>query len=164
MEVRQGKPEDLWEILAIYAQAREQMRRSGNPTQWGEDYPPEEMVEADLASGNSYVITDSGEIAAVFVFLLGEEPTYQRIEDGAWLNEEPYGTIHRLAASGRRKGIFSLCTGFCEARIGNIRADTHSCNRKMQHLLECNGYVKCGRIYVADGSPRIAYQKRGMIE
>ena len=29
----------------------------------------------------------------------------------------------------------------------------------MQHILEKNGFVSCGTIYVADGSPRIAYQK-----
>lgn len=159
MEIRRADMEDLTELLAIYALARDQMRRSGNPGQWGGSYPPPEMVKGDIAARNSYVVTDGSGIAAVFVFQLGEEPTYQRIEEGAWLNQEPYGTIHRLAASGRRKGIFRLCTDFCEARIGNIRADTHACNRKMQHLLESNGYVKCGRIYVADGSPRIAYQK-----
>ena len=29
----------------------------------------------------------------------------------------------------------------------------------MQHLLESNGFVRCGIIHIADGSPRIAYQK-----
>ena len=159
MEIRRAAVKDLAEILAIYQLAREEMRRFGNPCQWGESYPPPEIVEQYIAEGNTYVITDGSEIAAVFVFQLGEEPTYQKIEDGAWPNQEPYGTIHRLASSGRRQGIFGLCTGFCETRIKNIRADTHACNRKMQHLLERNGYVACGRIYVADGSPRIAYQK-----
>lgn len=40
-----------------------------------------------------------------------------------------------------------------------MRIDTHERNLIMQHLLEENSYQKCGRIYVADGSPRIAYQK-----
>jgi RimJ/RimL family protein N-acetyltransferase len=46
------------------------------------------------------------------------------------------------------------------AQIPNIRIDTHRDNAIMQHLLEKNGFVKCGIIYVEDGSPRIAYQKR----
>jgi len=29
----------------------------------------------------------------------------------------------------------------------------------MQHLLEKNGFVRCGRIFVANGSSRIAYHK-----
>lgn len=159
MDVRKAVLADLKEILDIYASARERMRQWGNPSQWGESYPPPELVKEDIRSGNSYVITDGGEIAAVFAFFLGDEPTYQRIEKGAWLNDRPYGTIHRLAGRGEKGGIFACCTRFCEGRVGNIRADTHACNKRMQHLLEKNGYVKCGRIYVADGSPRIAYQK-----
>ena len=30
----------------------------------------------------------------------------------------------------------------------------------MQHVLEKNGFVPCGIIYVEDGSPRIAYQTK----
>lgn len=29
----------------------------------------------------------------------------------------------------------------------------------MQHILEKNGFARCGIIHVADGTPRIAYQK-----
>ena len=32
----------------------------------------------------------------------------------------------------------------------------------MQHVLESNGFTRCGIIHVADGSPRIAYQKLGV--
>ena len=39
------------------------------------------------------------------------------------------------------------------------RADTHADNKIMQHLLEKNGFTRCGVIHVADGSPRFAYQK-----
>ena len=36
--------------------------------------------------------------------------------------------------------------------------DTHENNRVMQRAAERYGFKKCGTIYVADGSPRIAYQ------
>ena len=29
----------------------------------------------------------------------------------------------------------------------------------MQHILEKQGFVRCGIIYVANGTPRIAYQR-----
>ena len=32
----------------------------------------------------------------------------------------------------------------------------------MQHLLEKNGFARCGIIHVADGSSRIAYQKMAL--
>ena len=67
MEIRRAAVKDLAEILAIYQLAREEMRRFGNPCQWGESYPPPELVEQDIAEGNTYVITDGSEIAAVFV-------------------------------------------------------------------------------------------------
>ena len=159
MIIRKAVPADLQSILRIYEYARNQMRLSGNPDQWKQNYPPRETLAGDIADGNSYVITDGGEIAGVFAFIIGEDATYQRIEQGEWLNQDAYGTIHRMAGNGTRKGLFRLCEQFCESRIGNIRADTHACNLIMQHLLETHGYQKCGRIYAADGSPRIAYQK-----
>lgn len=159
MNIRKASPDDLAQLLSIYAYARKQMRAAGNPSQWKDSYPPLELIKNDIQSGNSYVATENGEIAAVFVFILGDDPTYAVIEDGNWLNDKPYGTIHRLAANGTKKGIFRRCLSFCEEKTGNIRADTHACNYTMQHLLETNGFLKCGRIYTADHSPRIAYHK-----
>ena len=161
MTIRKAGVEDLDNILAIYAYAREQMRLTGNPTQWGEDYPSLEIVQKDLQDGSSYVITEENdEICGVFVFIVGEEPTYRKIENGNWLNDDSYGTIHRVAGNGKQKGILRRCLAYCESKIPNVRVDTHKDNRIMQHLLESCGYQRCGTIYVADGSPRIAYQKK----
>ena len=74
-------------------------------------------------------------------------------------NDEEYGTIHRVAAGSRVKGLLGAVLDFCEKRIDNVRIDTHENNKIMQHILEKNGYIKCGRIYIEDGSPRIAYHK-----
>lgn len=41
----------------------------------------------------------------------------------------------------------------------SLRADTHADNKIMQHLLEKNGFARCGIIHVEDGTPRVAYQK-----
>lgn len=40
----------------------------------------------------------------------------------------------------------------------SIRIDTHADNKTMQHLIEADGFTRCGIIYIADGTPRIAYQ------
>lgn len=37
--------------------------------------------------------------------------------------------------------------------------DTHKDNKITRHLIEKNGFAKGGIIYVADCSPRIAYEK-----
>ena len=41
---------------------------------------------------------------------------------------------------------------------GNIRVDTHARNLPMRAKIEARGFVRCGIIHVADGTPRIAYQ------
>ncbi len=159
MTIRKAVLGDINQILAIYAHAREQMRLLGNPDQWGDSNPAVSVVENDIKTGSSYVMAEDDEIYGVFALVIGTEPTYERIEDGAWLNDAPYATIHRVAGSGKQKGIVRHCLSFCESNIPNIRIDTHACNYIMQHLLESSGYQRCGIIYVADGSPRIAYQK-----
>lgn len=149
---------ELVSILKIYAYAREQMKLNGNPTQWGDKHPAESVVIDDIKSGNSYVILKDGEICGVFSFILGKEPTYAKIE-GEWKNQEPYGTIHRVASNGATKGIFDACIEFCQSNISNLRIDTHLDNKIVQYLIEKNNFERCGIIYVADGTPRIAYEK-----
>ena len=162
MDIRKSTKSDLADILQIYAYAREQMRINGNPSQWGSNRPAREVIIKDIEDGNSYVIEDHGKICGVFSFIIGVEPTYHIIENGVWENEDPYGTIHRIAGNGTGKGVLEACLKYCEQQIPNIRIDTHSDNLIMQHLLHKFGYVKCGTIYVEDESPRIAYQKKVM--
>ncbi|MDE5932707.1 MAG: N-acetyltransferase [Lachnospiraceae bacterium] len=159
MTIRIADNLDLESIMEIYSYAREQMKRSGNPTQWGNDRPAPETILEDIRRKQAYVIVEQNRICGVFVFFTGIEPTYRLIENGAWLNDASYGTIHRIAGNGQVKGILAEALSFCEKQIDNIRVDTHDDNKIMQHLLARYGYQKCGYIYVEDGSRRIAYQK-----
>lgn len=159
MTIRPADNNDLESILKIYAYAREQMRLMGNPTQWGNDKPSLETIRKDIRKKQSYLIIAQNRICGVFVFFTGTEPAYQHIENGAWLNDEPYGTVHRIAGNGQARGILAEALSFCEQQADNIRIDTHDDNMIMQHLLTKFGYQKCGYIYVEDGSRRIAYQK-----
>ena len=99
---RGARRADLDAILKIYARARQAMADSGNPTQWGDHFPPQELLEEDIDSNRLFLYLVNGELEGVFAFILGPDPTYARIEDGKWLNDTlPYGTIHRLASAGR---------------------------------------------------------------
>ena len=135
------------------------MRSSGNPTQWGDSRPGESLIIADIEQGNSYIVEHDGRTVGVFALIIGEEPTYLKIE-GRWLNAEPYGTIHRIASDGTAHGVLSACLEYCFAIIPNIRIDTHENNAVMRHLLKKHGFSECGIIHVDDGTPRIAFQKR----
>ena len=158
IRIRHTEIGDLPDVMRIYAYAREQMKINGNPDQWRDTHPAENVIRGDIQNRNSYVIECDGEIAGVFAFVIGDEPTYQTII-GEWKCDGKYGTIHRIASNGSIKGVFNLCLGFCEEMISNIRIDTHRDNKIMRHLIEKSGFCECGIIYVEDGSPRIAYQK-----
>lgn len=164
MTIRLAADSDLQTIRDIYSYAREQMRLSGNPKQWGTDKPSPDTIKEDIRRKRSYIITSHEQICGVFAFIIGTDPTYQVIEDGSWLNEAPYGTIHRIAGNGTVQGIFENVISFCESsiradQIKNLRIDTHEDNQIMQHLLGKHGFTKCGYIYVEDQTKRIAYQK-----
>lgn len=164
MKVRRTQEKDLIEVMEIYDRARKFMAETGNPFQWGTQYPAEDLIRSDIRRGVSQVCEGENGIEAVFAFVLGEDPTYLHIEDGAWLNDRPYGTIHRIAGRGTQKGIASVCLDWCCKKCGNLRADTHADNAIMQKVLEKNGFQKCGRIYVADGSARIAYHRADSVK
>ena len=159
MTIRDTTLADYKRIQEIYAYAREQMRQAKNPGQWGNDRPSGETLLKDIRRRQSHVMEEQGQICGVFTFIIGEDPTYRIIEQGQWLNNAPYGTIHRIAGNGAAKGIFRECLSYCMSWIPNIRIDTHRDNAVMRHLLEKHGFQKCGVIYVEDGSPRIAYQR-----
>ena len=160
MAIRKTTMEDIPRLMEIYAIAREFMKNSGNPTQWGNNHPPKSILEHDAEAGVGYAMCDDdGTIYATFAFIIGDDPTYRDIYDGEWLDDDPYGTIHRIASDGTHRGIMKECVSFCESIIPNLRIDTHNDNKVMQHQIEKNGFTKCGTIYVEDGSPRIAYQK-----
>lgn len=150
---------DLPEILNIYEYARNFMAETGNPAQWANGYPQKELLLRDMERKQLYLCRDAGSVYGVFAFVIGDDPTYARIENGAWLSDAPYGTIHRIAGNGTKKGVLTEALSYCENKIFHLRIDTHHDNHIMQHLVEKHGFHKCGTIYVADGSPRIAYEK-----
>jgi maltose O-acetyltransferase len=156
--IRLAQLGDLQAIMSIYESARRFMRSRGNSMQWVNGYPAENLICQDIANGNCYVGVDNdSRISFVFAFIVGDDATYRKI-DGAWLNNRSYGTIHRLASAGRGTGVFRQCLDFCLTQIDEIRVDTHADNLPMRNAVERAGFVRCGVIYVADGTPRIAYQ------
>ena len=134
------------------------MASTGNPDQWGDNYPTREMIHQDILNEKCYVNIKNGIIAAVFYFAVEEDPTYGYIE-GSWLNEEPYGVIHRIAVENSGRGTAAECFAYAQTHCRNLRIDTHEKNIPMQNCLDKQGFTRCGVIYLEDGDPRIAYQK-----
>lgn len=157
--IRKANINDLDIIMDIYHYAQEFMARTGNPNQWGQFHPKKELIIDDIKKGISNVVIDKdNNIYGVFALIEGIDPTYNYIEDGKWLNDQDYLTIHRIASNGKIKGIFKFVINYCLDKTRNIRIDTHKDNIVMQNALKKEGFVKCGIIYLENGDPRIAYQ------
>ncbi len=158
MLVRKSTLEDVPRLLEIFAIARKFMAETGNPDQWSGDYPGEELLRNDVRSGDSYVCIKEGRVVGTFVLRGGNDPTYDIIYDGAWQNDFPYATIHRIASCGEAKGILHLAMRFALQRYHSIRIDTHRDNTVMRNAIRKEGFAYCGIIHCWNGSERLAYQ------
>lgn len=164
MKIRKSTEADIPRMMEIYAYARSFMAAHGNPNQWGAtNWPPEELIRVDIAEGHSYVcVNENDHVVGTFYFNQGRdiEPTYEKIEDGAWLDDSPYGVVHRIASDGSGKGIGTFCINWAYDQCGHLRMDTHGDNTVMQSLLKKLGFIHCGTIYVReDNDPRMAFEK-----
>ena len=158
--IRPATEADLPAVLPVFEAAKAIMRADGNLEQWGAPgFPGDALLLHDIARGGGYVIESAKEsIVAYFALLPSPEPTYDYI-DGAWLTDEPYGVIHRIASYPDVHGIFSAIIDFAAARYPRLRIDTHRDNRIMQHVIDAAGFTYCGIIWLADGTERLAYER-----
>ena len=157
--IREARAEDIPQLMPIFEAARQIMRQSGNVHQWINGYPSEEVVRNDIERYGGFVVTDDEQIVGYFAFLPAPEPTYEKIYEGAWLDDEPYCVIHRLASWPDVHGIWDCVLEWAFERTNTLRVDTHRDNLIMQHNLEKHGFIYCGIIYLLSGDERLAYQK-----
>lgn len=164
MTIRKSTIEDIDLILRMYDHSRSVMRADGNMTQWV-GYPTRKDVEEDIAQEVSYIIEESegghgsAKACGTFAMVPGVEPTYGYIDHGRWIDEQtPYATLHRIAAMPGVHGIADIAFRYAKGLCDHLRVDTHHDNRPMHHILEKEGFVYCGIIYMPDGAPRDAYE------
>ena len=96
-----------------------------------------ESYKDSQAIGIGYVCAFEGDngICAVFAFIIGEDKSYEVIENGSWLSDSAYGTIHRIASDGKAHGILKQAVEFCLEKIPHLRIDTHADNLIMQRQI-----------------------------
>ena len=133
-------------------------------TQWTDDYPNADTIMRDIYDGKGYVLKSEGRIAGYMCIDFDGEPAYNNI-NGKWETQEPYAVVHRMAFSTdfRGKGladvVFRLIDELCVSRgIMSIRVDTDFPNKRMQHILQKNGFVQRG-VIIFQGSSKLAYDK-----
>lgn len=156
--IRKTQNDDIKEILRIYDNARLFMRQHGNNSQWADGYPNHESLIMDMKNEASYVVVENGVILGTFAFYIGVEETYNKIYDGAWKDDSPYGYIHRIASSGIIKNFTKLAFDYGVSQIHHLRIDTHRDNEPMQNALKRYGFTYCGIIYLQSGDERMAFE------
>lgn len=158
--IRKSVINDIPAMQMIFAEAKRKMRASGNMEQWTGGYPSDDILANDIARGFSYIVEQNGQIIATFVLAICEDPTYKKIYNGEWIDDnKPYGTIHRIASTDGVHGIMRDVLAWAFSQTNNIRIDTHRDNLPMQHLMDKHGFAYCGIIHLLNGDERLAYQK-----
>lgn len=155
---------DIPAMMDIIHDAQKALRSQG-VDQWQNGYPNEAQLEKDIAADGACILLENDLVIATMALLPGPDPTYGWI-NGAWLADTPYFVIHRLAVRSDFKGSGVAARMLCEAEaicqsagLSSIRVDTHHDNQPMQRFLHKNGFTPCGDIRLADGAPRIAFEK-----
>lgn len=158
---------DLSEIMTIINEAKLFLKQSGS-SQWQGSYPNEETIQNDIRNKCAFVLVVDNQVAGYAASIIGEEPTYQKI-DGSWKNKtSDYATFHRLAISNKYRGMhlanlmFSdLISIMVSQEIRNFRIDTSRKNRIMQHLALKHNFSERGIIQVEEDPKdpnRLAYE------
>ena len=164
--MRRAVPGDYEQAWAAIVYAKHTMLEAGRH-QWTEEYPSPEIIRADIESGNAYVLTVGGDVAAYGAVVINGEPEYANLHDGTWLTDGDYFVVHRMAVAEKfrgmgmakrfMQGVEYLCDMVC---IPSIKVDTNHDNVEMLRMLPELGYVRCGRIEYKVSGTRIAFEKR----
>ena len=169
MEFIQAGEEHIERIWEITGMAKRQLKNLGLD-QWQTGYPSLEICQQDVAEGMAYLAVEDGEILGAFAYQVTPDISYGEIENGKWLTDTPYASMHRvIVADGcKGKGIAGkmFAYGFSMAErdgFASVRIDTHPGNIPMQRALAKAGFQACGQIHLAAGPEkghvRIGFEK-----
>lgn len=167
MFVRQSQVEDLAELQRTFAAGRLLQRRLGNFYQWPNDYPQDDLLLADIASGNSFVVVaddqeaglaEPGIILATFYIHEGENPAFRYSPSDMWVNQASYVTLHRICTNQQVKGTGRFCFEWITQHYDNVRLYTHRTNIPMINLAENYGFKNCGEFSIGEIELRLGYQ------
>ena len=167
MEITKTTAADIESLMEIFREAQGTIAALGID-QWQNGYPSTPVVEEDVEKQQSYSVRHEGRVCGTFV-LVDYEPLYDNIEDGHWRSGDEsrdYLAMHRVAVAVamRGQGVPTRMIDFAaklalEKGKRSLRIDTHRGNVVMRRMLEKNGFRLCGIIHLANGDPRVAYEK-----
>lgn len=158
--------DDLDKVMEIIDAAR-QFIADQHFDQWTNGYPSIDDIRRDIENSWSYVLLDPEKrIVATEAVSFDGEPSYHQVFEGSWKYEGAYAVVHRLAVNPELHGrgysglLFAGAEALAIAReVRIIRVDTHEKNKPMRKSLIRAGYEYRGKIKLANGDMRVAYEK-----
>lgn len=165
--IRLAKLQDLNQIMDIVNDAV-LLLKENKVNQWQNGYPNKDIITNDIKLNNLYVYEVDKVLGFAYISS-DKEPSYEKIDEGSWLNDGDYIVVHRIAVKKEylNKGIASslMNEAIKIARskgIKSIRVDTHRDNITMNNFLLKNGFTNCGKIilvnYLDSDKLRTAYE------
>lgn len=143
--LRKTQNRDIPQVMALYRAVVAQMRTQGFG-QWSEAYPNRDLLEADIARGNSHAAFLGEKLIAAMTVDGDVASAYDHIK---WRCEGPAATLHRLCVHPNRQG---------DGTGRRMLAHAHEIAREMG--------ARCMRIDTGDdnATARKFYQKAGYVE
>ncbi|AKG35993.1 GNAT family N-acetyltransferase [Paenibacillus durus] len=149
-DIRQGRIEELEQIMALIAECVRVMQEGGSD-QWDESYPNAEIITEDIERGTLYVYEEAGAPAGILVLDENQAEQYKEIK---WVQTEgPNLIMHRLAVHPRVQGkgiarrLIACAENFAVERgYKSIRMDTYAKNTKALELYRRLGYEVRGEV------------------
>jgi len=166
MLLRKTTPEDIWQVMKIINEGKAYLFENG-VDQWQNGYPNENVIAKDIENGYSYVLTSQEEIIGTIALSFDGEPYYDIIREGAWLSNDAFLVIHRMAITQRLRHtnaateMLHLAEQLCEEKaVCSIKIDTHKDNKIMQNFIKKNGFNYCGIVTLGSEGERLAFEKK----
>lgn len=165
MEVRQGRREDVPEVMALVRRVVPLMRAQGN-FQWDDQYPNAPAFERDVDQGWLWIAVVQGQVAGAAAITTDQEPEYAEV---GWDLGERAVVVHRLLVDPAFRGLGLAAALMHQAEavarnwgIAMLRVDTNRENGATLRLFPRLGYAFAGEIGLSfrPGLRFNCYQKR----
>jgi GNAT superfamily N-acetyltransferase len=162
--IRLATPDDIPPLMEGINLAKEQLffHQSG---QWQKGEPSQKTIQHDVMLKQYFVMEVQRQVVGGMA-LLFKEPAYDRLIEGAWLNNLPFGVIHRffIHPSFQKQGfatqLLRFALDYCQQQnIYNLRIDTHEKNAPMLATLHKCGFIRVGKAYLPNAGERVVYHK-----
>lgn len=155
--------QDAEECCAILEDGKKYQRAQGF-VHWNDEYPQKRDVANDISHRAGYIYIVDGQIAAFLTLRPDDEPFYSDVR-AKWRTDSPCAVLQNFAIAAPFRGrhlageILDAAGLLCWATgINYIRTDITMPNRRMQHIAEKHGFVKCGLVSW-NGGDHLSYDR-----